>query len=261
MNYLFELRGQLTKQLSTILGVIGSFLILIIWWAITEFAGISSALLPSPQKVLVSYSELHFEDALILNIFYSIKLNLYGALEAIIISIVFGFVLGLFPIFREMFRKHLDTIRFIPLTAITGLFILYFGIEDEMKIQFLSFGIIVYLLPIVIQRISELEDVYVQTAKTLGASDFQLIFKVFWAGVIPKLFDDIRVIIPLSWTYIIVAELVNKSGGIGSLAYTSARQSRTDKVFAILFVIIAIGFIQDRLFATLDKMLFKYKYV
>ena len=60
--------------------------------------------------------------------------------------------------------------------------------------------------------------------------------------------------------HIIIAELVNKSGGIGALAYVSARQSRIDKVFAILFVIILIGFVQDKLFTKLDKVLFPHKY-
>ena len=76
-----------------------------------------------------------------------------------------------------------------------------------------------------------------------------------------KLSDDIRVLVAISWTYIIVAEMVNKSGGIGALVFASARQSRMDKVFAVLLVIILIGFVQDRLFKLADRMLFPSKHV
>ena len=149
----------------------------------------------------------------------------------------------------------------MPLTAVTGLFIAWFGIDSEMKIAFLAFGILVYLLPVIVQRIDEVEEVYVQTAYTLGASNWQQIRTVFIPAVLSRVSDDIRVLVAISWTYIIVAELVNaNSGGIGALAFKMARQSRIDKVFAILLIIIAVGFLQDKLFKLLDRLLFAHKY-
>jgi NitT/TauT family transport system permease protein len=100
----------------------------------------------------------------------------------------------------------------------------------------------------------------VQTAETLGASKLQIIWKVFLPGVLSKVSDDIRVLTAISWTYIIVAELINNEGGIGALIFRASRQSRLDKVFACLFVIILIGVAQDKIFIWLDRRLFKYKY-
>src|SRR5690606_13422094 len=123
-------------------------------------------------------------------------------IEAVLICIPIGFTIGLFPIFRGMFSKQVNAIRFVPLTAVTGLFIAWFGIENNMKIQFLAFGIIVYLLPVVVQRVYDVEEVYQQTAFTLGASKWQTIKSVFVPSVFSKLFDDIRVLVAISWTYI-----------------------------------------------------------
>ena len=53
----------------------------------------------------------------------------------------------------------------------------------------------------------------------------------------------------------------SSSGGIGGMIYTASRQGRIDKVFAMLFVIIIVGFIQDKLFVVLDKKLFPHKHV
>ena len=216
---------------------------------------------PQPWKVLSSFSELHFEDALIRNLIYSIKLNFLGYFEAVLISIPLGFLLGLFPLFRGLFNKPIDALRFVPLTAVVGLFIVWFGIGDAMKIHFLAFGIVVYLLPVVIQRISEVLPVYQQTVKTLGATKWQTVKSVFIPDVISKVFVDIRVLVAISWTYIIVAELVNKNGGVGALAYTAARQSRIDKVFAVLVVIILVGFLQDLFLRKLEKLFFPYKFL
>lgn len=58
-----------------------------------------------------------------------------------------------------------------------------------------------------------------------------------------------------------MAELVNKGeGGIGSLVYTKGKLGQIDKVFAILIIIVIIGFIQDRILLLLDKWLFPYKH-
>lgn len=222
---------------------------------------ISNALLPSPIEVLKAFKPLFQRDNLLGNTAYSLYLNLSGYLLALLIAIPLGFVIGLFPLFNALFRRNIDAMRFVPLTAVTGLFIAWFGIETQMKIAFLAFGIIVYLLPVVVQRISEVESIYTQTAYTLGASKWQQIRTVFMPAVFAKISDDIRVLVAISWTYIIVAELVNaNSGGIGALAFKSARQSSIDKVFAILLVIIFIGFIQDKMFILLDRILFPYKH-
>lgn len=257
---LFTLRGELNKKTSLVIEISGFFFLFSLWAVITSLGLIPSSLLPSPLRVLSSFSELHFEDALIRELGYSIKINVYGYIEAILFSLPIGFIIALFPIFREMFRRYVDAVRFLPLTALTGLFIAWFGIGTDMKVQFLAFGISVYLIPVVIQRISEVDQVYCDTLYTLGGNKWHIIRHVFIPDVLSKVIDDIRVLVAISWTYIIVAELLNKSdGGIGSLAYTSARQGRVDKVFAILIVIIIVGFIQDKLISSLSLVLFPHK--
>jgi NitT/TauT family transport system permease protein len=258
---LFALRGTVDKQTQVVIEIAGVLCLLLLWAAISGLGIAPPTLLPSPWAVLMSVPELHFKDAMVRNLGYSMYLNIAGYIEAVLICVPLGFMIGLFPIFKGLFNRQVDAIRFIPLTAVTGLFIAWFGIEDEMKIQFLAFGIIVYLLPVVVQRVEQVENVYQQTAFTLGASTWQTIRTVFFPAVFSKLFDDIRVLVAISWTYIIVAEMVNKTGGIGAMLYSAARQSRIDKVFALLFLIILVGFIQDKIFKAMDKKLFPYKHV
>ena len=217
-------------------------------------------ILPTPMQVVRSYPSLVQDDSLAKETFKSIWLNMQGYIWAVLLSIPLGFIIGLFPIFRGLFSKQVDALRYLPLTALTGLFIIWFGIEDQMKIAFLAFGILVYLLPVVVQRIDEVQKVYTQTVFTLGATNWQTIRSVYIPSVMSKVIDDIRVLTAISWTYIIIAELVNREGGIGSLIYIKARQGQIAKVFAILLVIILIGFIQDRIFVYMDKRLFPHKY-
>ncbi|MEM7368567.1 MAG: ABC transporter permease subunit [Bacteroidota bacterium] len=216
---------------------------------------------PPPLKVLKSFKELHFEDLLIVNSLKSIWLNLLGYVFAIAVSIPLGFLLGLIPFFRGLFGRIFDALRFVPLTAVTGIFVMWLGLGSEMKVAFLAFGILVYLVPVVVQRIDEVEEVYLKTVFTLGATNWQKIRSVYFPSVISRLSDDIRVLTAISWTYITIAEMLNRSGGIGELIWIARRQSRIDKAFAVLIVIVLIGILQDRLFLGLDRLLFPHKYV
>jgi len=215
--------------------------------------------LPPPVRVAKSYQSLIKEDKLFSNALQSIWINVQGYVWAVLICIPLGFAIGLFPLFRGLFSKQIDAIRYLPLSALVGLFVAWFGIDSQMKVAFLAFGIIVYLLPVIVQRIYEVQDVYLKTVFTLNANNWQTIKSVYLPSVMSKVMDDMRVLTAISWTYIIIAELINRQGGIGSLIFIKARQGRLDKVFAILIVIVIIGFLQDQVFKLLDRTLFPHK--
>jgi len=262
MDWLFRLRGDLSSQQRLILSSIGLFIFFAIWFVLTmgEEPIVTSGILPAPLKVLSSYGDLCSDNDLIKNATFSIGLNIAGYLKAIFYSLIFGFAIGLFPLFRGLFQSQLDAIRYIPLAAATSLFIVWFGIGVNMKVNFLAFGIIIFLLPIVVQRIDEVKDVYLKTVHTLGATDWQIIKTVYIPSVVSRLFDDIRILTAISWTYIVVAEGLGSQGGIGNLIFAAKRVSRIDKLFALLLLIIIIGVVQDLVFRYLDKEFFPYKY-
>lgn len=262
MKEIFKFGGEVDAKTALILKIAGLFCILLVWYIITSLTGwIKPATIPSPESVLFSFPEMFAKDNLVGNTIYSVKLNFLGYMEALVISIPFGFLLALFPITQHMFGKYFDSMRYIPLTGLIGVFIAWFGISTGMKVHFLAFGIIVYLLPTVIQRTRETEKIHLDTIATLGANNWQIFTKVYLPSVLSKLTEDIRILTAISYTYIIVAEMVNNEGGVGSMIYSAAKQSRLDKIFAIIVLIMFIGILQDKLFKLLDKALFKYKYV
>ncbi len=258
----FSLRGVLPKRTQTFIFIFGTFFMVFLWEVITGMLQLlPQGILPSPVKVLISFKVMHFEDALVRNALYSTRLNLIGLFEAAVLAIPLGMVMGLFPAIRAFFERHIEAIRFLPMTALTGLFIAWFGIDDNMKIQFLAASIFLYLLPQVIMRVDEVNEVYVQTMYTLGATKWQTIRHVFIPYVVSMSFHDIRVMSAVSWIYIVVAEMLYANAdGIGAMAYLAGRYGKIPHVFGIVFVIIFIGFGIDALLISLDKFLFRYKY-
>jgi len=257
---IFGLRAHINEEKNVTFQILGwiSFLVA---WQIVAFVVNSNAIIPGPIAIVSSLPGLYSQDLLLKNLAFSLRLNLLAYVEAIAVALPIGFILGLYTPIGAFLRGITDSIRYIPLTAVTGIFIAWFGIYFNMKLQFLSFGIFIYLLPIVIERVAEVEDVYVQTAETLGASMWQTIRHVFLPAVLSRISASIIIITAVSWTYIIVAEGVNNEGGIGSMIYRAQRQSRLDKAFACLFVIIVVGMLQDKIFTFIDKKMWKYKYI
>lgn len=256
----FELRGNFNKKLSAKIGLIGFIVMMVSWELLSLYSNGMGKLLPRPSSVILIFPELFTKYNLTHDTYLSVERNFIGYFKAVCYAVPVGFIIALFPIFRALFSKYIDAMRFVPLAATTGIFILWYGIDESVKINFLAFSIFVYLLPVVIQRIDEVEDVYLQTAKTMGATKWEMIRTIFIPAVFSKLFDDIRVMVAISWTYIVIAELINANGGLGHKIQVFARQSNTEAVFAVLFLIIGLGVIQDFTFKILDRLFFKHKY-
>jgi len=263
VSWLFKLRGEVPKKWRLVLEIIGIGILLLLWIMVSSGANpiMAPNVMPPPSKVLAAYGDMFRDNNLVQNLFRSIGLNLAGYIKALMLTIPLGFMIGLYPLFNGMYQRSIDAVRFVPLAATTSLFIVWFGISVPMKINFLAFGILIFLLPIVVQRINEVKDVYLKTVYTIGATDWQTIRSVYIPSVFSKLIDDIRILTAISWTYIVVVETINaEEGGLGAMTYMARRLSRVDKMFAILILFILIGIIQDRIFAKLDKELFPHKY-
>ncbi len=248
--------GKYTWQLQ----LSGWIILLALWFLITNLGLINNHIMPTPQKTWHSFVDMQLNDNLFDNILFSLRINVIGYLKCIVAALIVGFAIGLSPQVRKMFSQQVNALRFVPITALMGIFIAISGLTIVTKINFLAFGIWVYLVPVVVQRIDEVNQTHLQMMKTLGASFWQTVRYVTWRSVIARLSDDIRILVGISWTYIIVAELAGIQGGLGSLIFLGERQSNVGKVYAVIFIIVAIGIIQDALFRLIDRLLFKFKY-
>jgi NitT/TauT family transport system permease protein len=263
---LFRINGEISPQMGVLISVLGWILLLGIWGTVTAFGWVNPFILPSPMKVLESYSVLFGEKNLIYHTGYSIFVNASGYLLAMLVAIPLGFLIGLIPFFRNLIIRQIEAVRFTPLPAMTGIFMALFGIGLNLKVQFLAFGIFVYLLPAIVQRIDEIKtDSHLQalqmTMKTLNASTWQSLRHFYIPSVLSRFFPDVINLVAVSWTYIVIAELLNAQGGLGYLIYlASNRSSHIEQVYAVIIMIILIGVIQDRLFKWLDRAIFKFKY-
>ena len=252
-----------------IISIIGFAIIIFGWHFISANELIPTKILPDPFKVIGSLGTLFTDYGLIPNTWFTLKLNLLCYVYAIALSLPIGFLIALYPLPNLLLGRYITSVRFIPMTAITAIFIAIFGLTFNMKVWFLTVAIMIYIIPAVVNKVNDLQNpkndkdnVYIQTIQTLGASNWQKFRYVYFPYVTSGVVDTCIDLLAISYTYVVVAELIYKDGsvtGIGAMINTMIRQSRMPEAFALLFLIVAIGFLQDYIFKKLSKKLFPYK--
>jgi NitT/TauT family transport system permease protein len=267
---LFKMGGSSDfGKLTPVISAIGIIIILGVWWLISYFGVIPAKILPNPIDVITSFGSLFTENHLVANAWYSIKLNLMSYVWAIVISLPLGFIIALYPAFNVVLGRYINSVRFLPVPAISGIFIAIFGLTTSMKEAFLAFALLIYILPEVANKVNDLQNpvnednVYLQTLRTLGATNWQKFKYVYWPYVTSNIADSIRNLLAVSWSYVVIAELLYKDGGIsgiGALINTMIRQSCMPAAYALLVLVIVIGCLQDYLFGKLFTVLFPFKY-
>ncbi|MCB1187832.1 ABC transporter permease [bacterium] len=213
-------------------------------------------ILPSPVAVVKALGYLHTEQALVRSAFFSLKRITLGFLAAALVAIPLGIIMGTYPPLKTWIEPLSGPLRFLPITAITPLFVLWFGIDETMKIAFLFLGTVVYLLPIVVEQVEKVDEVYLETAYTLGASQWQAISRVLIPASAPGIWEACRVIYGIGWTYVILAELINARYGLGYLITLSAKRGHIDWIYALVFVILLLGIGTNKLFLLGARQLF-----
>ena len=242
-----------------VLAAAGFATLLGVWCALSYGGIVPDVILPSPTDVLRAFPALHFEEALVRSAGWSLYRVGMGFLLSAAVAIPLGLVMGTFPKVKHFLAPLVDPLRFLPISALVPLFLVWFGIEETMKIMLLFAGIFVYLLPLVVDAVDNVEEVYLQTAVTLGATRGQLVRHVLIPGSLPAIGEALRVMNGIGWTYVILAEIVNARYGLGHLITVAGKRSHVDQIFAGVLVILAIGVVSDWIIRIVNRQLFAWK--
>jgi NitT/TauT family transport system permease protein len=251
-----EIREAVSNHRGRTLALTG-FAVFFGLWCLLSYANIvPTVILPSPTEVLAAFPRLHFEEALVRSAGWSLYRVTMGFVLAALVAIPLGLLMGTFPAVKLFFAPVLDPLRFLPISALVPLTIVWFGIEETQKIMFLFMGTVVYLLPLVVEAVEKVDDVYIQTATTLGATRGQIVSQVLIPGSLPAIGEALRVMNGIGWTYVILAEVINARYGLGALITVAGKRSHVDQIFALVLVILAIGVVTDQVIRFVNKRLF-----
>ena len=261
-----KLRVRRAVSHSISLGLMLSFLAVtfLAWWFVTkgdtiEQRIIAPLILPSPVEVLKAFPKLHFEQELVRCIIVSFKRVTIGFVLAAAIAIPLGVYMASFPPIADFFRPLELVAAYVPIVCFIPLTLAWWGISETQKIGFLFIGCFVNLLPMVIKTISDVPAAYLDVARTKGASQWQLVYKVLLPVSKADIYDHLQNIYGIGWGWIILAEIVNADKGLGYLISISERRGHTNAVFAVIVVIVMVALVSDYFWSLGGRLFFPYR--
>ena len=192
------------------------------------------------------------------SLWHSVQIIFWGFVLSAIVGVPLGILCGTFDLFAKLFEPFVDFIRYMPAPAFGALCIAVLDIEDKPKIAIIWIGTFFQMVLVVANTTRQLDVGLLEAAQTLGARSYRLIMKVILPGILPNLYNDMRILLGWAWTYLIIAELIGESSGISYFINQQGRYQHFDNVFAGMLMIGIIGLVCDQLLAQFSRYLFPW---
>ena len=252
----FNPMGSIKKKNTITLAIIAFASILLWWFLITAFGDIDSFFLPSPKMTLKAAKSLFIEGQFVLDIKMTVFRVMYGFLIAAVIAIPLGLLIGTYAPASAFFEYVFSFIRYLPASAFIPLFILWIGIDEPEKIAIIILGSLPQLILMISTDVRNVPMSLIEVSYTLGTSKADVLWLVILPKALPDILNSLRTVLGWAWTYVIVAELVGASSGIGFMIIQSQRMMNTSRIFVGILTIGFIGMIIDIAFKVIHERLF-----
>ena len=238
---------------------ISFFVLFIAVWSIATFGGfVSKTFLADPIMMVKSGYTLLTEMGFAKDIGMTVWRVLGGFLLAAVLALPLGVMMGAYKPIEAFFEPFVSFARYLPASAFIPLLILWAGIGEAQKLAVIFIGSFFQLVLMIAVVVGNTRRDLVEAAYTLGASDASLVKRVLIPGAAPEIAEILRMVLGWAWTYVIVAELIGASSGIGHMITDSQALLATDQIIFGIIVIGLIGLISDLFFKVANRKLFPW---
>lgn len=217
--------------------------------------------IPSPFDVATSFVDLLLSGELIKQAAISFLRVMIGFVLASAIGICMGLLAGSFIVINNMIMPVNSFLRYIPPTAFISLLIVYFGVGETYKYAVIFFGVIFFIVQMIVDIVDDVDMRYIEIGKTSGYSNWEIFMKVIIPFSWPRILDVLRINLSAAWTFLVAAELIGSEDGLGHLIAISQRFLRIGDLYAGIITFGVIGLATDKLLNVASRQLFRWYYV
>ncbi len=248
------------SRLSYILTAVATFVVLIIvWWLVATYSGVREIFLPSPQAVASALGEQIANGELWEDLGASVYRVMGGYLIAVVMAVPLGVLMGALPRVEAALEPLMDFIRYMPVVAFVPLTIIWVGTDDTQKFVIIWLGTFFQLVLMVADAVRTVPASFQNLGATLGMNRFQILLRIVFLAAAPRIWDALRVCLGWAWTWVVMAELVAATTGMGYRITIGQRYLATDLIIGYVLVLGALGLIFDQIMRRLGRALFRYE--
>lgn len=235
------------------------FVVFVAAWAVATLGGfVSKTFLADPITMVKSGWTLLTQMGFAEDIGMTVWRVVGGFVIAAALALPLGVAMGAYKPIEAFFEPFVSFARYLPASAFIPLLILWAGIGEAQKLAVIFIGSFFQLVLMIAVTVGNTRRDLVEAAYTLGAGDRSLVWRVMIPGAAPEIAETLRMVLGWAWTYVIVAELIGASSGIGHMITDSQALLATDQIIFGIIVIGVIGLASDLLFKAANRRLFPW---
>jgi NitT/TauT family transport system permease protein len=228
-------------------------------WALATLGGfVSKTFLADPITMVRAGWNLLAEQGFAKDIGMTVWRVVGGFVLAAVIAVPLGVAMGAYKGIEAFFEPFVSFARYLPASAFIPLLILWAGIGEAQKLAVIFIGSFFQLVLMIAVSVGQTRRDLVEAAYTLGASDWGIVRRVLIPSSAPQVAETLRLVLGWAWTYVIVAELIGASNGIGHMITDSQALLATDQIIFGIITIGLIGLVSDLAFKRLNRTLFRW---
>src|SRR6476469_8841033 len=258
---LFTLGGRI--RTAEFLGIAAAvFAVLAVLWFASTAAGIVQPLfLPSPSQVWSRLSDRWASGQLMADMGISIYRITLGFLISTVIALPIGILIGSYRGWEAAIEPFVDFIRYMPVVAFVPLTILWAGPSDLQKFLMIWIGTFFPQVLLVMDNVKSVPRDFVNLGRTLEMREWRILQRIVVPSAMSAIWDSLRISLGWAWTWLVVAELVAATSGLGYRITTAQRFFQTDLIFGYLLLLGMLGLATDQVMKQVGRRLFHHREV
>lgn len=241
------------RLLAVLLGLIVPALILLAWHLSTASGFFRASQLPSPIAVFEAAVDLIERGQLANHILISTQRVVLGFLIGSLLGVLAGALLGLSKIADVLLTPTVGALRAVPSLAWVPLLVLWIGINEDSKVTLITIGAFFPVFTTLYLGLRHVDRNLVEAARAFGLNGIRLLVTVQLPAVVPALFSGLRLALAQSWLFLVAAELIASSMGLGFLLVDSQQNGRVDRIILAIVLLAIIGKTTDALLGVAER--------
>ncbi|WP_323960125.1 ABC transporter permease subunit [Arthrobacter sp. JZ12] len=241
------------RSVRLLLGLVVPALI-VVAWQLNSVVGVFSAVqLPPPGDVVNAARELIERGELGIHIAISTQRVLIGFALGATLGLALGALLGLSRLADVLLAPTIGALRAVPSLAWVPLLILWMKIGEDSKVTLILIGAFFPVFTTLYLALRHVDRNLIEAARAFGLKGIRLLTTVQLPAVVPAIFSGLRLALAQAWLFLVAAELIASSLGLGFLLTDSTNNGRTDRIFLAIILLAVIGKTTDALLGVAEK--------
>ena len=215
-------------------------------WELIVWLGYSNGrLVPPPSKVFATILELARSGELLRHVIATLSRVGLGFGLGVVAGTILGAISGYWALARRLLDPTVQALRAIPSIAWVPLFILWLGIFETSKVALIAVGVFFPVYLGVMGAILSVDRKVVEVGRIFRLSGFAMIRRILLPAVLPAYVVSLRVGLGLGWMFVVAAELIGASEGLGYLLLDGQQLGKPAQILAAIVIFAILGKLTD----------------